>query len=72
MLNPFSKPKQPMPAHIQVAHLDNSPSVYLGLMDANDVPRYQMLFTPEQAEEIARDFDRVAALARQWREANNA
>ncbi len=72
MLNPFSKPKQYKTASIHVAHLADSPNVYLGFVEANGEPKFQLLFTPEQADEIARDFDRVAALARQWREAHNA
>lgn len=72
MRNPFAKPKRQQLAHVRVAHLVNTPWVYLSMADPKGRVLQQLLYTPEQAEEIARDFDRVAALARQFREANNA
>lgn len=73
--NPFfPKPKAPeqKKGFIDIGHLADTPSVYFGMFNENREAAYQLLFTPEQAEALAADLDRVAALARQWREANNA
>lgn len=75
MRNPFTpKPKaaEPKKGFIKVGHLMDTPSVYFGIFNEKPEAAYQLLFTPDQAEALAADLDRVAALARQWQEAQNA